>query len=79
MSVLLLGERPSLRPLLPVVLPLRELPVVVELAAGPPDAELPPAVAPAPVPADCANAAAGVASRASDTIRVRDFMSVPCC
>jgi hypothetical protein len=46
----LAGERPSLGPLLPVVLPFSELPVVVELAACPPEAELPPAVAPALLP-----------------------------
>jgi hypothetical protein len=43
---LLLGERPTVDPLLPMVLPFIELPVVVELAASPPAAELPPAVAP---------------------------------
>ena len=37
MSVRFAGESPSLGPLLPVVLPLSELPVVVELAACPPE------------------------------------------
>ena len=36
-SVRFAGESPSLGPLLPVVLPLSELPVVVELAACPPE------------------------------------------
>lgn len=44
------GDMPWLGPLFPVVLPFIELPVVVELAACPPEAELPPAVAPAPDP-----------------------------
>jgi hypothetical protein len=48
------GERPWLGPLLPVVLPFIELPVVVELAACPPEAELPPAELPAPEPPLCA-------------------------
>jgi len=51
------GERPSLGPLFPVVLPFMELPVVVALAASPPEAELPPAVAPALLPGLCPNAA----------------------
>ena len=50
------GERPSLGPLLPVVLPFIELPTVVELAVSPPEAELPPAVAPAPLPGLCEKA-----------------------
>jgi hypothetical protein len=37
MPVRFAGESPSLGPLLPVVLPLSELPVVVELAACPPE------------------------------------------
>jgi hypothetical protein len=48
------GERPWVGPLLPVVLPFIELPVVVELAAWPPEAELPPAELPAPEPPVCA-------------------------
>jgi hypothetical protein len=47
---LLLRERPTVDPLLPIVLPFIELPVVVALAASPPAAELPPAVAPADDP-----------------------------
>ncbi|HEY0365030.1 MAG TPA: hypothetical protein VGC73_01075 [Pyrinomonadaceae bacterium] len=47
-------EGPSLGPLLPVVLPFIELPVVVELAACPPEVELPPAELPAPEPPLCA-------------------------
>jgi hypothetical protein len=43
--------------LFPVVLPFMELPVVVALAASPPEAELPPAVAPALLPGLCPNAA----------------------
>jgi hypothetical protein len=53
---LLPGESPTLGPLLPVVLPFIELPVAVELAASPPEAELPPALLPAAVPGLCANA-----------------------
>jgi hypothetical protein len=47
---LLPGDRPTVGPLLPIVLPFIELPVVVELALEPPEAELPPAVAPAEDP-----------------------------
>jgi hypothetical protein len=43
--------------LFPVVLPFMELPVVVALAGSPPEAELPPAVAPAALPGLCPNAA----------------------
>jgi hypothetical protein len=46
----LAGDSPWLGPLFPVVLPFIELPVVVELAAWPPAAELPPALEPAPEP-----------------------------
>jgi hypothetical protein len=46
-----------------------ELPVVVELAASPPEAELPPAVAPAPLPGLCPNAA--VAESVSAVIKAR--------
>jgi hypothetical protein len=41
-------ERPWLRTVVPVVLLFMELPVVLELAAWPPAAELPPADDPAP-------------------------------
>jgi hypothetical protein len=56
--------------LFPVVLGFIELPVVVELAASPPDAELPPADDPAPEPALCASAAAGNARAAMIAIEV---------
>jgi hypothetical protein len=59
---------PSLGPLFPVVLGFIELPVVVELAAGPPAAELPPADDPAPEPALCANAAPEAAIAANNAI-----------
>jgi hypothetical protein len=59
---------------LPVVLPFRELPVVVELAAGPPAAELPPALAPAPVPALCANEALVPSARVTTVIKIAFFM-----
>ncbi len=77
MFVLLLGEMPSLRPLLPVVLPFNDVPVVVELAAGPPEAELPPADAPAPVPALCANEAV-VPSKMAATDMMRVFFMLVC-
>ena len=67
---------PWLGPLFPVVLGFIELPVVVELAAGPPDAELPPADDPAPEPALCASAAAGIARTAMIVIEV-SFISSP--
>jgi hypothetical protein len=50
---------------LPVVLPFCELPVVVELAASPPEAELPPAVAPALLPGLCEKAGV-VVSKSAD-------------
>ena len=62
------GDMPSLGPLFPVVLGFIELPVVVELAAGPPEAELPPAVDPAPEPALCANAAPDTATAVNNAI-----------
>jgi hypothetical protein len=62
--------------LFPVVLGFIELPVVVELAASPPDAELPPADEPAPVPALCANAATGNANAAMIAIEV-SFIGSP--
>jgi hypothetical protein len=64
--------------LFPVVLGFIELPVVVELAAGPPDAELPPADEPAPEPALCANAATGNVSAAMIAIEVSLMRSSPC-
>jgi hypothetical protein len=66
----LAGERPWLGPLFPVVLPLSELPVVVELAACPPEAELPPADDPAPDPPLCANAVPEMASAATNVSAV---------
>jgi hypothetical protein len=66
----LAGERPWLGPLFPVVLPLSELPVVVELAACPPEAELPPADDPAPDPPLCANAVPEIASAATNVSTV---------
>jgi hypothetical protein len=48
------GDRPTVLPLLPIVLPFIELPVVVELPASPPAAELPPAVAADDDPGLCA-------------------------
>lgn len=65
LRVLLAGDKPSLGPLLPVVLPFMEDPDVVELAAGPPAAELPPAVEPAPVPGVCATAAVPMIAKAN--------------
>jgi hypothetical protein len=64
------GDKPSLGPLLPVVLPFIEVPVVVELAAGPPDAELPPALLPAPLPALCAKAGEPKVSAATRVTKV---------
>jgi hypothetical protein len=74
---LLPGERPSLGPLFPVVLPFIELPVVVELAACPPDAELPPALLPAPVPGLCANATVPDNASAAARANVLSFMVRP--
>jgi hypothetical protein len=61
--------------LLPVVLPFIEFPVVVELAAWPPEAELPPADAPEPEPALCAEA---TPERASIAITVIEVSFMPC-
>lgn len=77
MLVLLLGERPSVRPLLPVVLPFIELPTVVELALGPPAAELPPAEEPALVPGLCANELAVLRTSAAAVRSDTAFMCLP--
>jgi hypothetical protein len=69
-------EAPSLGPLLPVVLGFVELPVVVELAAGPPEAELPPAELPAPEPALCAKANDPDNTRIEASVSVLSFMGV---
>jgi hypothetical protein len=74
---LLAGERPSLGPLLPVVLPFKEDPVVVELAASPPEAELPPAVAPAPLPGLWEYAAVAQSKSAVANVTVLSFMHRP--
>jgi hypothetical protein len=74
---LLAGERPSLGPLLPVVLPFNELPVVVELAACPPEAELPPAVAPAPLPGLWQYAAVTQSESAAAKVAVLSFIDGP--
>jgi hypothetical protein len=74
---LLAGDNPWLGPLLPVVLPFMEVPVVVELAAGPPEAELPPAVAPAPLPALCENAAVAERQSADASANVLSFIAGP--
>src|SRR3954452_21305895 len=71
------GDRPSLGPLLPVVLPFIELPTVVELAASPPEAELPPAVAPAPLPALCEKAAVAERRSADAKLIVLTFIRDP--
>src|SRR3954462_9659198 len=73
----LAGERPWLGPLFPVVLPFMELPVVVELAACPPDAELPPAVAPAPLPGLWAEAAVTQSESAATRVAVVSFIDPP--
>jgi hypothetical protein len=64
-------------PLLPVVLPFREVPVVVELPAGPPEAELPPAEAPALFPGLCAKAAVVDSKSADANASVAIFMDHP--
>jgi hypothetical protein len=64
------GDKPWLGPLLPVVLLFMEPPVVVELAAGPPAAELPPADEPAPDPPLCANAVPEIASSVANVSAV---------
>jgi hypothetical protein len=74
---LLAGERPSLGPLLPVVLPFIELPVVVELAACPPEAELPPAVAPALLPGLWEKAAVAESRSADAKVIVLKFIRGP--
>jgi hypothetical protein len=75
-SVRFAGESPSLGPLFPVVLPLSELPVVVELAAGPPEAELPPAEAPALVPGLCAWALKPRTLKAAANINIFGFIAL---
>jgi hypothetical protein len=60
-----------------VVLPFNELPVVVELAACPPEAELPPAVAPAPLPGLCEKAAVVESSSADANVIVVSFIRAP--
>jgi hypothetical protein len=74
---LLAGERPSLGPLLPIVLPFIELPAVVELAASPPEAELPPADAPAPLPALCEKAAVAESRSADAKVIALKFIRSP--
>jgi hypothetical protein len=74
---LLAGERPSLGPLLPVVLPFIELPAVVELAACPPEAELPPAEAPALLPGLCEKAAVAESKSAEAKVIVLRFIRGP--
>jgi len=74
---LLAGERPSLGPLLPVVLPFIEPPAVVELAACPPEAELPPADAPAPLPGLCEKAAVAESRSADAKVIVLTFIRGP--
>jgi hypothetical protein len=54
----------------PVVRPSMESPVVVLLAAGPPDCELPPAV----LPPACANAAVPLRARVKATAIVLNFI-----
>lgn len=71
------GDRPWLGPLLPVVLPFSEVPVVVELAASPPDAELPPAVAPEELPGLCANAAEVATANVVAKTNVVSFIRKP--
>jgi hypothetical protein len=55
------------------VLPFMELPVVVELAAWPPEAELPQALAPGPVPALWENAEVVESNSADARVSVADF------
>src|SRR3954451_4687455 len=74
---LLAGERPSLGPLLPVVLPFKEAPVVVELAASPPEAELPPAVAPALLPGLWEYAVVAQSKSAAANVAVFSFIHRP--
>jgi hypothetical protein len=74
---LLPGDKPSLGPLLPVVLPFMELPVVVELAAWPPEAELPPALAHAPVPALWENAEVVESKSADARVSGANFIGYP--
>jgi hypothetical protein len=74
---LLLGERPTVDPLLPIVLPFIELPVVVELAASPPAAELPPAVAPADDPELCANADPSASDKAVAMTNINFLIETP--
>jgi hypothetical protein len=74
---LLAGDRPSLGPLLPVVLPFIEPPAVVELAACPPEAELPPADAPAPLPGLCEKAAVAESRSADAKVIVLTFIRGP--
>jgi len=71
------GDKPSLGPLLPVVLPFMELPVVVELAAWPPGAELPPARAPAPVPSLWENAEVVESKSADARVSDANFIGYP--
>lgn len=75
---LLPGDSPTLGPLFHVVLPFIELPVVVELAAGPPAAELPPALLPAAVPGLCAKATVPESAIAAAKVSVLIFMVVLC-
>ena len=74
---LLAGDRPSLGPLLPVVLPFIELPAVVELAASPPEAELPPADAPALLPELCEKAAVAESRSAEAKVIILTFIRDP--